>query len=209
MDIMEIVRLIITSITSIIAALITAGFFKSWWEKKSEFRSRQKLVGQIESDTLVYQTIKQLKHDYYCDRIYIIQFHNGDKFYTESPMQKASATFEVCSPGLERVSDRFQNVLVSHYSWYISEAMKKQMFYYNVEFVEDPTTKSLLNYRGAQSHFGVPIYDDKQHLVGLFCVDWVFSEVPGNFLTNGEFSEDAKENLYDQGNSLVKLLKTS
>ncbi len=54
MDIMEIVRLIVTSITSIIAALITAGFFKSWWEKQSVFKSRKKLVGQIESETLVY-----------------------------------------------------------------------------------------------------------------------------------------------------------
>jgi hypothetical protein len=209
MDIMEIVRLIITSITSIIAALITAGFFKTWWEKKSEFRSRKKLVGQIESDTLVYQTLKQLKHDYNCDRIYIIQFHNGDSFYTESPMQKASATYEVCSPGLERVSDKFQGVLVSHYSWYIFQSMKNEMFYYNVEHVEDATTKSLLNYRGAQSHCGVPLYDDKKHLVGLFCADWVFSEVPDHSINGFEFTEEYKKEFYTQGNSLVKLMKSN
>lgn len=209
MDIMEIVRLIVTSITSIFAALITAGFFKTWWEKQSVFRSRKKLVGQIESDTLVYQTIKQFKHDYYCDRVYIIQFHNGDNFYTESPIQKASATFEICSTGLERVSDKFQNVLVSHYSWYINEAIKKQMFFYNINDVDDVTTKSLLYYRGAQSHCGVPLYDDRKHLVGLFCVDWVFTEVPENFLTNGEFTEEFKEDFFNHANSLVKLIKTN
>jgi hypothetical protein len=209
MEIMEIIRLIVTSITSIIVALITAGFLKTWWDKKSEFRSRKKLVGQIESDELVYRTLKQLKNDYNCDRIYIIQFHNGDTFYTESPMQKASTTYEICSTGLERISDSLQGSLVSHYSWYISQCMKNEMFYYNIEIVEDATTKSLLIYRGAQSHCGVPLYDDKKHLVGLFCADWVFSEVADHQIDGFEFTEKYKKKFYAQGNSLVKLMKSN
>ncbi len=103
MNWINIVTTLITSTTSIIVALIAAGFFKNWMEKFKERKSQGKLVKQIQKDEVVHYTIREIRRKYNADRIYIMQFHNGGMFYTQAPMQKVSITFERCSDGLERM----------------------------------------------------------------------------------------------------------
>jgi len=119
MNWINIVTTLITSTASIIVALIAAGFFKNWMEKFKERKSQGKLVKQIQKDEVVHYTIREIRRKYNADRIYIMQFHNGGMFYTQAPMQKVSITFERCSDGLERMFERFQNLL--SLSWVFSE----------------------------------------------------------------------------------------
>ena len=114
MDWADILKTLITAVASVVVALVTAGYFRKNQDKNKEKKSREKLMVQIQRDELIHFTLKELRRKYVTDRVYIIQFHNGGTFYTQSPMQKASVTYERCSDGLERISDRFQNVLVSN-----------------------------------------------------------------------------------------------
>ena len=135
-----------------------------------------------------------LRRKYNCDRIYIWQFHNGGNFYTSSPMQKTSVTYERCSDGLERKSERFQNTIISTITSYIKDVLNLEMFYNDVKDMPDIAIRSVCQSYGTQSHAGAPIYDDKEHLVGILSMDWVFSDIPEEFNTHmiEEMSKEAK-----------------
>ena len=112
MDWIELLQLFLTSITSVVVALIGAGYFKRYNDSKKESYSKSKLMEQIRKDEIVHLAIRDLRRKYNSDRIYIWQFHNGGNFYTSYPMQKTSITYERCSDGLERKSEKYQNILI-------------------------------------------------------------------------------------------------
>ena len=202
----NIVELLITSITSIVVALIAAGYFKKFWEKRNENSSKKKLIKQIEKDELVHFTLKEIRRKYHADRIYIIQFHNGGIFYTNSPMQKASVTFERCSDGLERISDNLQHIFVSHYTWFIKNTLSESMFYTDCENIEDVATKALFRKFGSQATAAVPIYDIQEQLVSIMVLDWVFSEIPSDFMKNEEFTQEFREEMIVDSESVGNLI---
>ena len=202
MDYMKIIELGVTSITSILVALIASGFFRTWQEKKKEKKSREGLIARIKKDEIVQFALRELRRLYNCDRIFIIQYHNGGNFYTESPMQKSTMTYERCSDGLEKLSDKFQNVLVSHFNWYIRHMVDSKMFYTDLNKIEDISTRAFLSSYGTQSHVACPIYDRDKHLIGMLGMDWVFSEPPSEIVVNEEFTEDFRRDILRESNSL-------
>jgi len=202
----EILETLITSITSITVALITAGFFKRYFDRNKENTSKKKLVKQIEQDELVHFTLREMRRKYHTDRIFIIQFHNGGVFYTSSPMQKASVSYERASDGLERISDTLQNVFVSHYTWFIKQTLAGELFYIDCENVEDVATKALIRKFGTQSTAAVPIYDINDHLISILVLDWVFSEIPKDFIKEGEFTSEFKDELTADSESVGNLI---
>lgn len=203
MDITTILTTLITAISSVAVALITAGYFKKWQDKTKEKQSRNQLMAQIQKDELIHFTIREIRRQYQADRIYIMQFHNGGYFYTNSPMQKASVTYERNSDGLERISDKFQNVLVSHHTWYLTETMGGKMFYADLDSqMSDLPTKSLLKNYGNYAHSAVSIYDDEKRLVGILGLSWVFSDIPEELIEDGNFIDTFKSSLYNDANSL-------
>lgn len=203
MDITTILTTLITAFSSVFVALITAGYFRKWQDKTKEKQSRNQLMAQIQKDELIHFTIREIRRQYNSDRVYIMQFHNGGYFYTNSPMQKASVTYERNSDGLERIADKFQNVLVSHHNWYLTEIINNKMFYLDLdEEMSDLPTKSLLKNYGNYAHAAVPIYDTEKRLVAIMGLSWVFSDIPEELLENGEFTDTFKSSLFNDANSL-------
>jgi hypothetical protein len=202
MELTNFLETVLTSVTSIVVALIGAGFFKHYNDKKKDGLSKSKLMEQIKKDEIVHLAIRDLRRKYNADRIYIWQFHNGGNFYTYSPMQKTSITYERASDGLERKSERYQNILISHYTKYIMDVMNGDMFYYEIKKMEDLAIRSMCQSYGTQSHVAAPIYDDKQHLIGILALDWVFSDIPSEFLKHEEFNKLIKEDLVKEAESL-------
>ena len=202
----KIVELLLTSFTSILVALIASGFFKRYWDKRHEKSSKKKLIKQIEKDELVHFTLKEIRRKFHADRIYIIQFHNGGTFYTNSPMQKASVTFERCSDGLERISDHLSHIFVSHYTWFIKQTLSEGMFYTDCEDIEDVSTKALFRKFGTQATAAIPIYDIQEQLVSIMVLDWVFTEIPADFIKDGDFTLEFKEEMTVDGESVGNLI---
>jgi hypothetical protein len=207
MDWADVFKTLITAMASVIVALVTAGYFRKNQDKNKEKKSREKLVEQIQRDELIHFTLKELRRKYITDRVYIIQFHNGGTFYTQASMQKASVTYERCSDGLEKISEKFQDVLVSNYNWYLTETLGNRLFYVDVDNqISDLPTKSLLRHYGNYAHAGVPIYDNNNHLIGVLCISWVFSDFPTSIVNDGNFTEEFKNQLYEDANSLKPYL---
>ena len=206
MDFGVVLQALITSIASVIVALIGAGYFKRYTDKQKETFSKSKLMEQIRKDEIVHLALRDLRRKYNCDRIYIWQFHNGGNFYTSAPMQKTSVTYERCSDGLERKSERFQNTIISTITSYIKDVLNLEMFYYEVKDMPDIAIRSVCQSYGTQSHAGAPIYDDKEHLVGILSMDWVFSEIPEEFITEEEFNTHMIDELSKEAKSLANYI---
>lgn len=206
MDWKRIIELLLTSITSIIIALITAGYFKKKQEKAKENISKSQLMKQIKQSEIVHYALRELRRKYNADRVNIWQFHNGGNFYTTSPMQRASITYERCSEGLERKADKYQNVLISNIPTYIKETVDGTMFYHDVENIPDFALRSLILSHGTFAHAATPIYNKEKNLVGIVSLDWVFSEISNDYLTEGQFNQTFKDLFKTESSSLSSYL---
>jgi len=198
----EILQIFFTSITSVVVALIGAGYFKRYNDNKKESYSKSNLMEQIRRDEMVHLAIRDLRRKYNSDRIYIWQFHNGGNFYTSYPMQKTSITYERCSDGLERKSEKYQNMLISNFTGYIKQVIDLKMLYSDMEELEDVLIRSMCQNYGTQSHVAVPIFDDKQHLIGVLSLDWVFSDIPEKYISENKFNQLITEDLLKEVKSL-------
>jgi hypothetical protein len=179
-----------TSITSIVVALIGKDYFRKKEDKRRKDKSKEDLMEQIERDEIVHLALRDVRRQFHADRIYIWQFHNGGNFYTESSMQKASITYERCSEGLERKSEKYQGVLVSLFAWYMKQVMMNESYFLDMEEIEDIGIRSLCTGNGTKSHVATPMFDDKNHLIGILCMDWVFSSIPSEIVTDGKFNQE-------------------
>jgi len=179
-----------TSITSIVVALIGKDYFRKKEDKRRKDKSKEDLMEQIERDEIIHLALRDVRRQFHADRIYIWQFHNGGNFYTESSMQKASITYERCSEGLERKSEKYQGVLVSLFAWYMKQVMMNQSYFLDMEEIEDIGIRSLCTGNGTKSHVATPMFDDKNHLIGILCMDWVFSSIPSEIITDGKFNQE-------------------
>lgn len=196
MDWVRIVELLITSFTSIVVALVGAGFFKRMSEKQEKNRSRDSLMQQIKKDEIIHLAIRDVRRRYNADRVYIWQFHNGGNFYTNSPIQRISITYERHSDGLERKAEKNQNMLVTSFTSYVKNIIDGIMFYTDINDMSDIALRSLAHSNGTKAHAAVPIYDKDKNLVALLALDWVFSEIPSKYLKkDGNFTQDFKDEL--------------
>jgi hypothetical protein len=195
-----------TSITSIIVALIGKDYFRKKEDKKRKDKSKEDLMEQIERDEIIHLALRDVRRQFHADRIYIWQFHNGGNFYTESSMQKASITYERCSEGLERKSEKYQGVLVSLFAWYMKQVMMNESYFLDMEEIEDIGIRSLCTGNGTKSHVATPMFDDKNHLIGILCMDWVFSSIPSEIVTDGKFNQEFIQEVTQLSGSLKTYL---
>jgi hypothetical protein len=203
MDWVRIFELLITSITSIVVALVGAGFFKRMSEKQEKNRSRDSLMQQIKKDEIIHLAIRDVRRRYNADRVYVWQFHNGGNFYTKSPIQRISITYERNSDGLERKAEKNQNMLVTSFTTYIKSIIDGLMFYTNINDMSDIALRSLAHSNGTKAHAAVPIYDKEKNLVAILALDWVFSEIPSKYLKkDGNFTQDFRDELSKDCNTL-------
>jgi len=207
MDIWNLIETFLTSLTSIIVALIGVGYFRRYNENKIKNKSKGALIEQINKDEIIHLSIREIRRKINCDRVCIWQFHNGGSFYTETSVQKMSITYERCSDGLEKNGPKNQNVLVSSLNSYVKEIINGTMFYADINNMSDIGLRSLAHSSGTKSHCAIPLYNKESNLVGLLGCDWVFSEVPEEFLKKGkEFSDKFINNLKEDCSSLPDYL---
>lgn len=190
MDYWNLIETFLTSFTSIVVALIGVGYFRKMNDKKIHNKSKNNLIDQIDKDEIIHLSIREIRRKLNCDRICVWQFHNGGSYYSDTPVQKMSITYERCSDGLEKNGPKNQSVLVSSLNTYVKEIIKGNMFYSDINNMSDIGLRSLAQSSGTKSHCAIPLYSKEKDLIGLLGCDWVFSEIPKDFLKKDkEFSD--------------------
>lgn len=186
MDITNIIESVIISFSSIIVALISAGYFRRVFDSKKKDKF---IVRQVEKDQVIHFVLNEIKRKYNSDRVYIIQYHNGGNFYTDLPMQKSTMTYEVASGGLERLSAKYRNILVSHYTWLIKTTIDMKMSFLDIEHIPDVFTRATIQSHGSHAIVACPIYDKSKNLIALLGIEWAYSDIPDIYIEDGMFNK--------------------
>ena len=161
---------------AVLSAVGTLGgvYLKYLLDKRRKAASDPMLEAQ-ETDMQVMNKLHEVVDRVDCDRAYIIEFHNGGKFYSGRSMQKFSMTYEVVRPGVSHEQTNYQNILMSSYIDYVSIAAANNDFILvnDSEMIEDNRMKSEMMAKGIESMMAKLIRSIDGRIVGMLITNFV------------------------------------
>jgi hypothetical protein len=129
---LQIIPVIITSLSTIVVALISV-WLKHYLDTQKEERKRKKeecLSGQdVDSMMEIQEYLEGITEEWGFDRAGIFQFHNGGKFFNGVSMKKYSQSYESIGPGIAGVKRENQNVLVTQHPSLMKHISETDFFY--------------------------------------------------------------------------------
>lgn len=165
----------------------------------------KKLANDIPLASKIDAFMMSARVDMRASRSYILRFHNGSNFTTNSPVWKFSMTHETTDSSIVAVSETTRDILISNMLPLISPifdaTMSESEFDDGIEEIHHPdhdedikcrvfcvTSKNLdstpirgfMLMRGINKMLYSPIYDFEKHPIGLFCLDYN-GELPDYF----------------------------
>jgi len=132
----------------------------------------------LESSKLVDAGLIDLMNSVGGDRAYIFRFHNGVGYNDGGHKKKMSNEYEVTRAGVSRQAQNLQDIPVSLFPEFISEVIKYDFVYADINLIKDSKTKSILKEQAINGVVIMPYYDAAGHLMAMIGVDWVFSKFP-------------------------------
>ena len=109
------------------------------------------------------------------DRAYVLEFHNGEHYFSGRSQQKLSCTYEVVSEGISSECHKIQNVRTSNFHGLTKDIASEKTFKCpNLEkYTDDITFKSFLEDKGVKSMFARPIKTLNGKILGIIILDYV------------------------------------
>ena len=162
----DIIKLGVSSLATLM------GVFLSWYlkYKYGEYKQR-KIEREISNSKLIQTILDQLLEEYSCQRVFILQRHNGGKYQTGKSMNKLSTSFESLEEGVSTEFMHYQNLPITLYSNFVEDVSKHKAIYPMVDDVSDLITRAFFTQRGTKSATVYPI-KKSQELVGLIGFEW-------------------------------------
>lgn len=177
----EIISAFFTGVLGPLALFITGKYFniKNPLKKKlnQKYSHLCPIKNSIDFNQLIDDQLDNLMDELRCDRIWLIQFHNGGNFYpTGKSIQKFSTFYEHITPNTPSVKHIYQNIPVSIFNKPLS------ILYSNGEIlIPDMGNKemerlgltSLSSQFKAKSSYIFALFDIKERYLGTLIVDYV------------------------------------
>ena len=163
---------IIVACIAMVSSIITI-YIKYLLDERK--KSKDNIVlDSFDGDRAVLDKLGALLDNIEADRVYIIEYHNGGKFYTGRSMQKFSMTYEICRSGVSHEQVKYQNILNSVWHEAIKLLIDEKAIIIPdvVNYTKSDQLKSLYLDKGSLSVYGVPIYDLNEKLIGTLCVNY-------------------------------------
>ena len=171
--------MILTTITTILVALITAvlgPIIVNWVKIKMEKKDKVTPMREaLEASTLVDTQLENILNELDCDRVWLQQFHNGGHFYpTGKSIQKFSIFYEKTTPDLPHLQHTFQNIPVSLFPRVLSK------IYRDTEIAIDDVSKAedtfgleyMTTQFGTKSVCMLGLYSLDDHLIGVLGISF-------------------------------------
>lgn len=161
---------VLTGIVSAASAVLGMWLKIRYDEKKSkEFNYDPNLHSNIIS------ALQYVMSETQADRVYVVEFHNGEHYFSGRSQQKLSCTYEVVSEGISAEAHTLQNIRTSNFHGLIKSIAAETTFRCpNLdEYTQDIGFKSFLERKGVQSMFARPIRTLNGKTVGLICLEYV------------------------------------
>ena len=148
------------------------GVFLSWYLKYKYGEYKQKKIEREISNSKLIQTIlDQLLEEYSCQRVFILQRHNGGKYQTGKSMAKLSTSFESLEEGVSTEFIQYQNLPMSLYSNFVEDVAKYKAVYRSADTITDLITRAFFTQRGTKSSVVYPI-KKSQELIAIIGFEW-------------------------------------
>ena len=148
------------------------GVFLSWYLKYKYGEYKQKKIEREISNSKLIQTIlDQLLEEYSCQRVFILQRHNGGKYQTGKSMAKLSTSFESLEEGVSTEFIQYQNLPMSLYSNFVEDVAKYKAVYRSADTITDLITRAFFTQRGTKSSVVYPIKKG-QELIAIIGFEW-------------------------------------
>ena len=185
-------------LVTIAVALITAvigpavlEYVKAKLKKKEA--DKDPMYEEMGLDLVINEQLEYLRDQLKCDRVWVLQFHNGGHYYTSGvSIKKFSFFYEVVNSAIAPIREKFQNVPTSFFSRSLMEVHDNDEL-----IVNDMNDESLSSYglrdtanaTGCQSLFIASLKTPGGKLHGALGVEYV-KEPKG-------FTEEQKEMIRD------------
>jgi len=170
---MEEYSTIIASIITCIGTIFSVILGKIVLERKIK-TNKDPIVSDAENSENVYLNLEYLMEISNCDRAYVMQFHNGGHYVSGKSQQRFSCTHEVCAKGISKECEKSQNHLVSNFNHYVKEILRsKEYTYTNIGEIDDHSFRNLLESKGVQAIYNVPLKTLEGKVIGILGLDYV------------------------------------
>jgi GAF domain-containing protein len=169
-------------IIPVLVAFITAvlGPLAMEWAK-AKFKSKPKkspIQEALEMNELVDHQLDLILETIECDRVWIIQFHNGGHFYpTGKSIQKFSMFYEKITTNASSIQHTFQNIPVSLFPKSLGKIYKDGELLIPT-FTEGETydLEAIAKDLGTKSFYAVGLYSLDDHLIGVMGIGYYNKE---------------------------------
>tara|TARA_R110000824_G_scaffold378149_2_gene569619 strand:+ start:2285 stop:2878 length:594 start_codon:yes stop_codon:yes gene_type:complete len=169
---------LVTLLASIITAIATLG--SVWLGRKYMSRKEKNcIVKETLQNTNVYTALNFLMEEMGADRAYVMEFHNGEHYFSGRGQQKFSCTYEIVEQGISVECEKSQNHRVSNYHLYIKELIENGYYAYNdISGIEDQSFSKMIRDKGVSAILNVPIKTLNGKIIGVLGLDYVKSQPP-------------------------------
>jgi|TARA_Y100000289_G_scaffold19707_1_gene19043 hypothetical protein len=169
-------------LTPILAAVITAfATVASVLMGQRLMNRKQKdcVIRETSQNANVYTALQYIMEQMKADRGYILEFHNGEIYFSGRGQQKFSCTHEIVEEGISPESHNSQNHRVSNYHSYVNEIVTNGYFVYDdIRNIKDQGFYQMIKRKGIQSIYNVPIKTLDGKIIGILGVDYVKGPMP-------------------------------
>ena len=161
-------------LVALITSLTTLGAV--WLAYYLKNRNHVTIEQCVRRDTVIYQILSDIRRKFNFGRVGIMLFHNGSNYYTGEPMQKATATFETVSPGIDPIGPTMRDVPLSTMSYSLSKIMDEgALCIADVDQCDNDHYADLMRAYDEKSHYAFKISNNNDW-VGVLIADHCTSQ---------------------------------
>ena len=164
---------VISGVVSALTALLSM-----WIKVKIEDRRLKRLSYDPSIHQNVLTALDFIKEKTGSDRTYVMEFHNGEHYFSGKSQQKISCTYESVNEGISSEANLLQNIRVSNYHALISSVSKNETFVCvdTSKLKGSNCFKQVLMAKGVQSVFARPISTLNGKIIGILILEFVKEE---------------------------------
>lgn len=168
-----IIAAVITALATLFSVLIGQYFMN-----RKRKLGKDCVIRETAQNANVYTALEYIMSEMEADRAYIMEFHNGDNYFSGRHQQKYSCTHEVVEEGVSSECELSQNHRVSNYHSYIHNLIADNKFEFkSINEIDDRGFHQLLKNKGIKSIYNVPIKTLNGKIIGILGVDYVKGEI--------------------------------
>lgn len=164
-------------IISVLTGLISAAtaVLGVWLKIKYDERKNKQLNYDPQLHGNVITALDFIMSETGADRSYILEFHNGEHYFSGRSQQKLSCTYEVVSGGISIESHNIQNIRISNFHGLIKSISQNETFKCkNIdEYNDDMAFRAFMQGKGVKSMFARPIKTLNGKIIGIIVLEYV------------------------------------